>query len=1326
MTYDANSDVWRFSGSLPAGAWEYKAAINNTWDENYGLHAAPGGANISLNLGTAGTVKFYYDHKTHWVTDNVSSAIASVPGSYQSEIGCGGDWDPACLRSWLQDPDGDGIYAFSTTEIPVGGYECKVAINESWDLNYGQGGAQNGANIAFNVAVPGLVTFTYDSNTHVLTVQTPQAGPDNNVQWDGLRHDSRDTLYRSPGGAVPAGTAVKVRFRTFHDDVTSVKLRLYDVNSGTEQAQPMKVAAADVPCFQDGIGNKTCDFWETTVSSDATNNYWYRFIVTDGTKTVYYADNTAALDGGLGAPSDNVVDNSYALMFHDKNFKAPAWAKDAVMYQIFPDRFRNGRANNDPKTGDVRYDDPVLALPWNTLPEGHCRGYADAAANCPARFGGTSPEQPRGRDYMGGDLKGIDQQMDYLTWLGVNTIYMNPIFDSGSNHGYDTQGYTKPDPYFGTQKDFDNLAKHAAQNKVRLVLDGVFNHLSSDSVFFDRYHHYAESGACESAASAFRAWFTFRPPSGSEPAPCVPSTPGGNDTYYNGWFGFDSIPVINKSLPAVQNYFVTGPNSISKWWLRQGASGWRLDVMGDASFPNGYWESFRSVVKQTKPDALIIGELWQKDSTLLRFLRGDRADSTMNYRMRDAVIGFLAPENFDAKGFADSGRQLKPSEFAARLSSIREDYPDAAYYSLMNLLDSHDTARLLWILTPGAYTRDDKEFNAANVAEGKKRMELASLIQFAVPGAPQIYYGDEVGLTGNDDPDDRRTYPWDDLGGQPDYALRDHYRAIIGVRKSTPALTAGDFKMLVADDMAETVVIGRKTGTQAALLLVNRSAQPQTIHVPLSGHVHDGVVFSTAYAVGNGSGGTFTVNGGSVAAGLAPESALLLRTGTEDLTPPDAPTGLKVTNEQSQQVALQWNPPADAAGYNVYYSPVSGGGYTKANNGIVSGTAYTATNLTNAQTYHFVVTAIDSVGNESLWSNEVAGIPHLIIGWANLQWPPTISHTISVANRTPNIHGQIWIDGATNQPGATPGLQAQVGSGPQGTKPSGNPQWTWVASSFHVDAGNNDEYVGSLLPTSVGNFDYAYRYSTTNGRDWFYADLGGPQSGDSPLPNAGKLTVNSSGDTTAPSTPANLRVTGSSTASVDLAWDAVSGDPTLYGYQVFRSSTNGGPYEQIATVTATTYSDASVNANSTYYYVAVAVDQSFNLSGYSNQVQATAEARTVTLVLDVSVPSNTDSTGRSVHIAGFLDRLDGGLPQWDPGAVTLTKVNSALWTITLTGKEGVNIEYKYTLGDWDHVEKDASCGEIGNRLLTLSYGSNGMQTVNDTVQNWRNVSPCGN
>ena len=270
---------------------------------------------------------------------------------------------------------------------------------------------------------------------------------------------------------MPAGTPVTLRFRTFHNDVTGVVARIYSLNASGQQLLPMSLAATDVSCYQVGLEDETCDFWSVTLPNNEPDNLWYRFIVTDGSDTNYYADNTPALDGGLGQTSDNSVDNSYALMVYDPAFQTPAWAPNAVIYQIFPDRFRNGRSNNDPKTGDIRYDDPVLALPWGTLPEGYCRNYADGNLNCPWRFDSNPPasnpdiEQPRGRDYMGGDLKGVDQKLEYLQSLGVNTIYFNPIFDSGSNHGYDTQDYYRIDPYFGTQKDWENLVKHADKTR---------------------------------------------------------------------------------------------------------------------------------------------------------------------------------------------------------------------------------------------------------------------------------------------------------------------------------------------------------------------------------------------------------------------------------------------------------------------------------------------------------------------------------------------------------------------------------------------------------------------------------------------------------------------------------------------------------------------------------------------------------------------------------------------------------------------------------------------------------------------------------------------
>ena len=1335
LAFDAADDAWQGSWTVPAGNWEYKTALNGSWTENYGVGAQPDGPNVPLELAADTQVKFYYSHPTHWITSNLSSTIATAVGSFQDELGCPGDWQPDCLRSWLQDPDGDGTFTFQTVALPAGTYEAKVAIDEGWTENYGAGGVPNGDNIPFTVPADATTTFSWNGTTKVLDItSTASGGPTgaprspHEVEWDGLGHDSRDDLYRTPGGAVPAGTAVTLRLRTLHDDVTNVRIRFFSVDRAGQQVVPMELAAADVACYDAALASEACDFWETTLPGGEPDNLWYRFIVSDGTDTDYYGDDTAALDGGSGAASDDPVDRSWALMIHEPGFVAPAWAKDAVIYQIFPDRFANGRANNDPATGDVRYDDPVVALDWGVKPEGYCRNYADGATNCPWRFDDTPPadspdkEQPRGRDYFGGDLKGVDQRLEELKALGVSVIYFNPIFDAGSNHSYDTQDFTKVDPAFGTQKDFDNLVKHAKQLGIRILLDGVFNHMSSDSPFFDRYGHYPEIGACESVDSPWRDWFTFQAEANG---PCA--GPGGPGTMtYDAWFGFDSIPVITKTNEEVQAYFLTAPKSIAKRWLAAGAAGWRMDVSGDPSFPDGYWETFRSVVKTANPDALTISETWQKDSTLLRMIRGDRLDTTMNYRLRDAVLGLLAPGSFDSKGFADSGYVIEPSQFANRLESVREDYPDAAYFSLMNLLDSHDTERLLWTLTPGAETTADKEENAANVEAGKRRQRLASLVQFTVPGAPTVYYGDEVALTGDDDPDDRRTYPWADLGFTPDSAMRTHYATLAALRRELAPLRDGDVRFLDVDDAADTLAYGLTTGTRAAVVALNRSDAVRTLELDVAGYLPDGTSLARRYGVGTDATGSLSVTGGRLVIDLPAMSGLLLASGTIDLTGPSAPANLRVTDESAGAISLAWDAVPGAAGYDVWLSPVSGGGYVKANDAPLAATTFTADGLVNAREYHAIVRALDAAGNASGPSNEVVALPHLEIGWANLQWPPAMTHTISTADRTDTAYGQVWIDGATGAAGATPSLVAQLGFGPDGSDPDGSDTWTWVDAAFNTDTGNNDEFAATLLPETLGEFDYAYRYSTTNGRDWVYADLDGIGNGYSTA-QAGALTVVSSGDTAAPSAPTGLEVVSGSPAGIELAWDAV---PDAALYEVLRGADGGGPFARIGRTTSAGFTDPDVVEGTTYHYVVVAIDGSWNRSEPSASVSGTAERRTVSVTFRVTVPASTDGTGRAVTIAGTLDRLDGGHPQWSPGATPLSRDDATTWSRTFTGLEGTQLAYKYVLddgaGDWTYVEKDAGCGEIPDRQLTLAYGSGGEQLVEDEALNWRNVPPCGN
>jgi hypothetical protein len=291
-----------------------------------------------------------------------------------------------------------------------------------------------------------------------------------------------------------------------------------------------------------------------------------------------------------------------------------------------------------------------------------------------------------------------------------------------------------------------------------------------------------------------------------------------------------------------------------------------------------------------------------------------------------------------------------------------------------------------------------------------------------------------------------------------------------------------------------------------------------------------------------------------------------------------------------------------------------------------------------------------------------------------------------------------------------------VGFGPDGTDPGGNPDWIWVGAAFNVDVGNNDEFMGQLTPEAVGVFDYAYRYSTTAGQAWVYADLEGTGNGYDPA-QAGELTVNPSGDTTSPAAPEDLRLSEASPSFIRLAWDAVP-DGDLFRYEVYRGDASGGPYVKIANVPApaTEYTDWTVATGMTAYYVVLAADTSFNSSAFSNEVEATAQARPVEVTFNATLPDTTPD-GEDIYVGGSFNG-------WNPSG-TLMARSGLVATITLPFYEGEPIEYKYTRGSWDYVEKGAACEEIANRTLTIVYGTDGTMTVDDTVLNWRNTAPCG-
>jgi hypothetical protein len=410
------------------------------------------------------------------------------------------------------------------------------------------------------------ISATDGSETkEVLRHVTFGASHDNNIWWNDLGHDSRDGLFRNPGGAVITGTLVTLRLQAADNDLTGVKLRLYNDRTNTESLLDMELAASD--------GEH--EYWEYqfNVGADPTV-YWYRFIPMDGTATAYYEDD-AARTGGWGQPYAESQDNSWQLTVYDPTYQTPDWVKNAVIYQIFPDRFRDGDPDNDTPAGSFFYEEtPTIVRSNDLLEEWNTKicDPRDATGDCPEVYS---------QNFYGGDLQGIIDKLDYLDELGVTAIYLNPIFESPSNHKYDTTDYSLIDDNFGDLTLFQTLVSEADSHGIHIILDGVFNHTSSDSIYFDRYGRYAEVGACESATSPYRNWYYFTDvPAGT--GECVGSDGTPEAATYESWFGYDSLPKLNANSQAVRDLiWNNGTSSIAPYWVDQGAEGWRLDVAGD-------------------------------------------------------------------------------------------------------------------------------------------------------------------------------------------------------------------------------------------------------------------------------------------------------------------------------------------------------------------------------------------------------------------------------------------------------------------------------------------------------------------------------------------------------------------------------------------------------------------------------------------------------------------------------------------------------------------------------------------------------------------------
>ena len=815
------NDFYEYEADLPAGDYFYKISVNGSWAENYGLHGAFDGPNIQFSLPKAAHVVFYYNDKTHKVADSTS---------YNLEA----DKDLPRLKGL---PSGekvmrdDTLSHFYQTTAPVqkGEYHLSVQAPDG----------QTKAKLDAKVKQAGEATFSYDA------AQSTLAMDDGSIDRSKLFHDTWDERYRAPFHAIQQGEPITFGLAVGAGQANDVELLLQKADikaQGGDEYNPTFEGASVTKYKMTKVETKDgSDLWTVTLHPEAAGMYGYRFLVDN---SVEYGDDAKV--GHVGEPSTHEA-KPFPLTVYTTGYHTPEWAKEAVVYQIFPDRFYNGDPSNDNARKYARGFQPIQHRKWNQLPANHAK----------------TPDKDEDlwdcNDFFGGDLKGIEKKLDYLQDLGVTAIYLNPIMNAASNHRYDAVDYGTIDPMLGTMDDFRNLSKAMQKRGMRLIMDGVFNHIGDDSIYFDRYSKYPWVGGYEYWARIYdlmnknpgmdeatakqkarteliaegqkfspygwENWFEVKNEKGKDEM--------GEKYLYHDWQGYSSlVPFRDSDFPTdsgkgntqLGEYLLYGKDAVLTKWFREGLSGWRLDVAKEV--PPTFWRAVRTEIKNQKtPDGqepLLLGEIWQ-DGT--HFLTGDQLDSVMNYKLFFA-LGDLYLLKDDARAMEDE------------LMSLRQNYPVEALYDLMNIIDSHDTVRAIYRLGGGEESVGRPTLSE-NVAQptlkdfdyklGKARLKLAEAFLMTYPGMPTIYYGDEVGLFGGADPDDRRPFPWN----HEDKDLYNYYKTLVHLRTSHPQLYAhGDLQTLYANKGLYAFI--RQGGDMSSITVMNRDAKTDlTFSVPL-------------------------------------------------------------------------------------------------------------------------------------------------------------------------------------------------------------------------------------------------------------------------------------------------------------------------------------------------------------------------------------------------------------------------------------------------------------------------------------------------------------
>ena len=495
--------------------------------------------------------------------------------------------------------------------------------------------------------------------------------------------------------------------------------------------------------------------------------YYFRVEQKNGSFRLFkQGDDTNMEEGGL-----------WQVSVIPKDFTTPDWAKGAIIYQIFPDRFH--------KSGKV--DLTGKLEPYTVHKHWH-----EEVEWAPDRWG-----RVLNNDFYGGNFKGIQEKLDYIASLGTTIIYLNPISKSFSSHRYDTGDYKTPDPMLGTEEDFKALCDAAHEKGMKIILDGVYSHTGSDSLYFNKNRTFPGMGAYHSETSPYYDWYTFYD---------YPNS-------YNCWWNFDTLPTVNKMHPSFLNYIIEDEDSVVAHWLKLGADGFRLDVVDE--LPDEFVLRLKNRIRAIKPDALLIGEVWEDASnkssygTRRRYFVDGEIDSPMNYPFRTAIINFMRKID-DGRGFKDT------------VMSIVENYPPQVMACTMNLLGTHDTSRILTAMIDDfqgdRYAKANRRLTRSQWVTALDRLHAATVLQFTLPGAPSIYYGDEAGMEGYGDPFCRRPFPW----GREELELQKHFIRLGQLRKKYEALRLGDIKFQYA--LNNQLSFTRTYGDQTIRVYVNRGS----------------------------------------------------------------------------------------------------------------------------------------------------------------------------------------------------------------------------------------------------------------------------------------------------------------------------------------------------------------------------------------------------------------------------------------------------------------------------------------------------------------------